>query len=139
MAAGTADVGTGITITFATATNDDWAAELLSVEHGDVERPAIDTTHLGTTGGRTFIPGNLYDPGTITCECAFLPDDPPRITHTAETITITWPLGSGGTPANTQATGFITGYTRTGSLEEKMTANVTIKVSGSITDTAETV
>jgi hypothetical protein len=55
MAAGDTDIGTGTTFTFSGFT-----MQLLSIAWDGVSRGAIDTSHMGTTGGRTKMPTDFY-------------------------------------------------------------------------------
>ena len=129
------DLGTGLSLTFGTS---GFTANLLSVNGQDISRPAIQTTHLGTTTAHTFIPGDLYDPGGVEIEFQFDPDDYPPIDQPAETITVTYPLSSGGTTAaNWAASGFMTDFSWGAPLEELMTGSATLKLSGAITPTDE--
>ena len=129
------DNGTGTTITFGTT---GFTASVTSISFEGVERPSIDTTHLGTTGGRTFIPGDLPDYGSISLDIQFDPDTMPPITAAPETITVTFPLSAGATtPATWAATGFVMGFDANAPLEELMTGTISIKISGDVTDTAE--
>ncbi len=99
MPGATVDIGTGATIVFGTS---GFTAEVMSISIDGIDRESIETTHLGTTvpaanqyGGRTYIPGDLADPGTTTIEINFNPDTLPPIGLAAETITITFPLVAG--------------------------------------------
>ena len=87
-----ADIGTGATIAFSASST---TYDLTSIEISDVSREAIDTTNLGTTVARTFIPTDLYDPGSIDIEFDYDDDNvltnTPQFSDAAETITITWP------------------------------------------------
>ena len=60
-----ADIGTGATITFGT---NAFAAQVISAKPTGIEREAFKTSHLGTTGGHTYIPGDLYEPGGLEME-----------------------------------------------------------------------
>lgn len=122
----TAAVGTGTTITF----NSGFFAEILSANWSGFERAAIDTTNFATTTARTFIPGDLYDPGEIEVELAFQPDTELPLDQAAETVTITWPDGS-----TWAGSAFMRAGSITAPLEEKMTATATLKFSGAITVT----
>jgi hypothetical protein len=123
MAAGDTDIGTGTTLTYSS-----FNMELLSVSWTGIERAAIDTSHMGTTGGRTFIPGDLYDPGEIVADVHLNSTDAPEITGNAGALTITFP------DAETwSASAFMTGFEFTDPLEDKMTATATFKATGSIT------
>lgn len=129
------DLGTGTTVTFGTSS---FTANLVSVDWDGIERASVQTSHLGTTSAHTFIPGDLYNPGEITMNIQFNPDNAPPISSAAETITVTFPLSSGGiTAANWAGTGFATGFTAGVQLEELMTGTLTVKMSGVITFTDE--
>jgi len=129
------DVGTGATFVFGTVAV---ALEITSIETSGVSREAIDVTTLATTGGRTFIPGDLYDPGEIALE-GFL--DPnlgdaliTKIGAVKETCTITFPIPAGGASGATfVASGFLTEFDTSTPLEEEMTFSATIKLSDDIT------
>jgi hypothetical protein len=103
----------------------------MNINGSDVSRPDINTTHMGTTNYQTYIPGKLVEGGAIELEINFDPDATPPITGVAETITITFPLPSGGiTPADVEFTGYINSWSWADPMEEKMTADVSIKVDG---------
>jgi len=127
MAAITPDLGHGTAIAFQSG----FLAKLLSVTWGGIERSAVETTVLDTSGGKTFMPGDNYDPGELTVEMQFDTDSAyiTALTAAAETVTITWP------DAETAAcSGFVTGF-EIGNVtnEGVMTATVTIKLTGTIT------
>lgn len=123
-----ADIGTGTTITFGTSS---FTAEIMSVNGNDITREDIDTTHMGTTNYRTFIPADLVDGGSIELEINFDPDSQPPIAGAAETITITFPLPAGqSTPADLEFSGYVNSWSWGVPNEEKMTATLTIKVDG---------
>lgn len=127
------DNGTGASVAFGSSS---FTANITAINGEGIERPAIDTTHLGTTTARTFIPGDLVDHGTLTLEIQFDPDDYPPIKLAAETITVTFPLaGSGTAAAKWEFSGFATGFDYGVPLEELMTGSLTIKVTGDITKT----
>lgn len=126
-----ADIGTGTSITFGTS---GFTGEIIGVAQSGIERPAIPTSHLGTTSSHTFMPGDLVDEGEVTLEVAYNPNTQPPIRGAAETITITFPVPSGSSNgATAQFSGFCTGWDWNAPLEEKMVANVTIKISGTVT------
>jgi len=136
-----ADIAHSTAITFSSG----FIAELTDINWSGISREAIETSHMGLAaagsgkfGNRTFLPGELIDPGTLECEIAFDPDTLPPIAGAAETVTITWPLPSGQTTAGTFAcSGFMTDFSLSAQLEgSRMTANVTIKLSGECTVTA---
>jgi hypothetical protein len=129
-----ADVGTGATVTFGTS---GLAYHILSASHGGISRASVPTSHLGTTGGMTFIPGDLYDPGTLDIEYLLRPDDDALGTEipinlAAETITLTFPTRL-GTAANVAGSGFCTDWSYGTPFEDRMTGQMSIKFSGSLT------
>ena len=136
------DVGTGTTIVFQTSS---FSAEIVDIQIGGISREAVDVTEMsdvvgaGNIGGREFIPTRLADPGELTLEVHFDPDDTPPVNLPAEVIDITFPQASGETtPTKWSATGFCTSYDAAVPLEDKMTATITIKITGDITITPAT-
>jgi len=126
-----ADQGTATTITFGTS---GFTADLLSVNGGAVTRDAIETTHMGTTTGKTFVPADIEDGGEYTMEIAFLGNLtlPTMGTAVAEAVTIDW--GGTGTGYKWGFSGFVTSTGDiSASINERMTTTLTIKVSGDIT------
>ncbi len=117
--------GHGGVLTFAGFTS-----EIVGISGPSLARDSIDTTHHGTGNNfRTFIPG-LVDPGELTIDCHFDPTETPGIDGNAAVLKITWP-DTGSTKF--QATeAFITGFDITDPIDDKMTASVTFKLSGSI-------
>lgn len=129
-------VGTGTTVAFGTTSAYD-ALQKTNFSLDGVSTPAIDTTHLGTTGGRTFIPGDLYDGGTMTFTVLADTDVPPVTVHATETITLTVPItdGSNTTAGTIAFSGFIQEYSTSFPLEDVVSHEVTVKVAGTITYT----
>ena len=129
-------IGTGTTITFGTS---GFTAQLNEVNWDGIERGAVDSTHMGTTDARTFIPTTLYDPGEIELEVAFDGDDAPPIGGAVETITVEFAKKNSGSAngARWAANGFVTGFQVTVQLEDKMMGTMTVKLSGAITFTDE--
>lgn len=129
------DVGTGTSVVFATS---GFNAYITGVSGPGSSRESIETTHLGTTGGKTFIPGDLYDGGEVSLDVMFDPSltIPMFAGQQPETITITFPVPSTLSAGATWSfAGFITDHSPTIPLEDKMTASITIKVTGNITQT----
>lgn len=137
----TVDIGTGTTLTFASFT-----AELTAINWDGITRDIIETSHLSTAvagagkiGSKTFIPGDLVDPGEISIEGHFDPDLTPPMESAAGTATITFPLPAGGlTKADWEASAIMSSFSLGVPLEDKMTFSATIKVTGEITLTAST-
>ena len=141
MAGSTVDIGHGCTVAFATTA---FTASIESITVSGVTRSAIDTSHMGTTattsggfGSRTFIPEALSDAGEMGLTIQFNPQTVVPIDLAAEQVTLTWPLVVGdSTPATWVFSGFMTGYSNEASFEDKMMADVTVKISGKVTETA---
>lgn len=134
------NVSTGLTIAAGTSS---WSAQIIDVQWSGVAREAIETSHMataaagaGTFGNRTFIPGDLSDPGELTVQFHFNPDTEPPIDQLAETWTVTIPGST--TPATWACSGFATNVDVSMPLEDKMVGTMTIKLSGSVTQTAGT-
>ena len=123
-----ADVGTSTTIAFATSS---FTAEVTNINGSDISREDIETTHMGTTVYRTFIPSRLVDGGTVEMELTFDPDVQPPIAGVSESITVTFPLVSPLTIAGKVVfTGYVNSWSWTDPLEDKLSATATIKVDG---------
>lgn len=126
-----ADVGTGVTIVFGTS---GFSADIESVNGQSIERPVVETSHMGTTTYKTFMPGDLTDPGGVEFEFHFDPDEQPPITSAAETITITFPIPTGlANGATLASSGFIASWSWGTPLEDKMVGNANVKFSGTST------
>lgn len=129
--------GTGASIAFGTSsfTND-----LISLTLPEKVREAIETTHLGTTGGKTFKPAKLKNVGVIQAEFDHNPAQADLLDGQPEQITINYPLLSGQTtPAKLQFTGFVT---QQGGeefrVDARMVTKVSMQVSGDLTYIAPT-
>ena len=124
-----ATLGTGTTITFGTSS---FTGNIINQVVGNSQsRNSIDASHMGTTGALAFIPASLYDGGEVSYDIEFdgTQDPPIDTADTAETITIDW-SGAGVTSA---FSGFLTNFEVTSPFEERMTATITVKVTGVIT------
>lgn len=119
------DTGFGTTLTWGTSS---FEAELFELTPPGASRESIDTSHMSTeSGAKTFIEADLVDWGEATFSIAFDPGEMPPIYAPPETITITFP------DATTWAfSGFVTGYEPTVPMEDKMTADLTVKVTGRV-------
>lgn len=130
------DLGTGITVVFASG----FAPEITNASMSGISREVVDTSHLGTPqagadkiGSRTFLAGDLSDPGELTIEGHFNPDTVPPIEGDSEVITINFPPNSGvTTPAKWVFNGQMTSFDWNGPLEDKMTFTATVKAVGEI-------
>lgn len=126
------EIGTGATITFSSS----FFAKIKNINWTGIERPAIDTTNMGTTTARTYVPGDLYDAGELEVEMLLAAETAAPITGAAETVTVTLPSEGAGSTSTWVASGFLTGFQWGAPLEEMQTATATIKFSGAITVTA---
>lgn len=133
MASAAVDVGTGLTITFASS----FCAQIVDMSWSGISRVSIPTSHMGTAapdptkfGNMTFMPGDLSDPGELSVELHFNPDTEPPIDQVAEAITVTY---NGG--ATWVTSGFMTNFEVGTPLEDKMTGSATLKISGNVTIT----
>ena len=129
-----ADEGSGASITFGTSGT---TINATSIQASGVAREALETTHLGTTGGyKTFIPADLKDPGEIAVTFRYNPNVQPPIS-TAETITITYPVPAGDSSGATEASsGFVSSWDPPACENDAvMDATFTVKRTGVITYT----
>ncbi len=139
------DVGFGTTIVFATT---GFTANIVGpITWSGVVRSALETTHMSTAGpganqigNRTFMPGDLVDPGTLTMPIHFNPNTNIPIHAVPETITVSYPLVTGdATRANWACSGFITDVgSITVEMDAVMTTTITVKLTGPITMTDAT-
>jgi len=128
-----ADIGTGTVVTFGTSS---WSPQSVEVDPVSFSRPALDTTHLGTTTARTYMAGDLYDGGEMTMRGHFDPAASlPPIDQAAETITIDF-SGAGAGTFEYSGTGFMTAFDATAVEENVMSFTATIKWTGAITPAA---
>jgi hypothetical protein len=127
-----ADEGTGATLTFGTT---GVTLDITSIASGGITREALETTNLGTTNAKTFIPGDLYDPGEITVQFQTNPDTQPPFTNASETVTITYPVPTGSNNGATEASSaFVTSVdVSTCEVDSIMMGSCTIKRTGAIT------
>jgi hypothetical protein len=130
------DTGTGTTIVFGTT---GFTADILSLTPSGRERGEYETTHMGTTGSKTWSPVKLIDEGSLDMAYNFDADYEPPIKLAPETVTITFPIPAGSsTGATLVGSGFLTGDSWSSELEEKMTGGATLRWAGPVTWTAST-
>lgn len=122
--------GTGATLTFGTSA---WSASITEIDLPERSRGVLDTTHLGTTGSKTYIVEQLVEEGEFSFRYQYDPEvhatEP--ISGAAETVTIT--LKSGATIS------FQGAWTKAGGASvrvgELMIGSATVKVMGAVTVT----
>lgn len=121
--------GTGTTLTFASFT-----ANLLDISGPGLSRDVVETTHMGTTVAKTFEPADLYDGGEVNATIEYDGSKNPPITGTSGAVVIDW----SGTGAGYKSTfnGFLTAFEPQAAINERMTATLTIKVTGAVTPAA---
>ena len=124
MANPTADVGTGITLTFATSS---FSCEILAVTPPGATREALDSSHQSTTTYKTFEPSSLTDWGSLEFDFNFNPAKTPPVAATAETITISYPAD-----AAWDFSGFMTAYQPGATFENVMQGHAVVKVTGAV-------
>jgi hypothetical protein len=94
MANAAVDIGTGASVVFGTS---GVVVNFTSMSLGEQSIETIDTTHLGTTGYKTLMGGDLKDPGEMTFEFQWDNEAAPAVTATAETVTVTFPTAIANT------------------------------------------
>ena len=113
-----ADTGQGATLT---VTDTGSVGAIRSMTLPEFVMEAIETTDLETEDFKTYVKGDLIEPGEITCEVIFDQTDDNLLEYdnggndetvfgVSQTITVTWPLDTetNTTNASLTGTGFIT-------------------------------
>jgi hypothetical protein len=110
-------------------------ANVISVDGMSMSRDVIDAYTMDSPTWQTFIPAEQADPGTLSCELEF--DESvtlPAVTGTATALlSISYP-GSGTT--YWQADAMLTEWSTGATIGERMTANATFRLSGTVSATA---
>ena len=138
MAAYFPDIGTGATLAFGTST---FTPQISEMSWGGIDREMVESTHLGSSNARTYLPGDLYDPGELNLSIFYEPGMDPPVNAALETITLTFPLNtaSGQASAATLAgSGALTSFSFSVPLEDMITADCSFKFSGVLTWTSAT-
>ena len=129
MAVGDPQLGTGVTIALA-APSAAFFAKVLSIDWSGISRATVGTSHMATAASaHTFMPGDLYDPGSISVEMIFnsTTNALTPLVAVAGTVVVTFD------DAKTwSSSGFMTGFGITARNEELITASATIKLTGAI-------
>ena len=121
-------LGTGLVVTFSAATG--FLANALSLSHDGMEVDDVETTTLATTGGKTFQPGDLLNPGEVEIGLAFDPAvDPPILTQPSPTgnLVIVYPGGAGG---QWSCGAYMKSFAITAELEQRIEARARFKLTG---------
>jgi len=102
----TGDTGNGATLALGTTGA---VGNVRNIGEIAKELGKIETSHLGTTGQKTYIPDDLEEPGEVEFEVEWTTTTTLPSTGVVETLTITYPKRTGeATAANHAGTGFIT-------------------------------
>lgn len=112
--------------------------EITSVSVDGISTEDMDVSHLGTTGFRDYIPGDLKEGGTITVEHLTDLDAPVLPVHVTETITFTQPITTAGntTAGDMAFPGYVNNVSWKQVNEDAVKGTYTIKVAGDVTFTA---
>lgn len=135
-----ADQGFGTTITFNSSL---LTGQITGVGFSGMAREALDTTVMDSTNGwMTFIPSDLRDAGELSVDIKFNPHTKlaaikTALTSAAESITVTFPVPTGGSSGATWVcSGFMTSFDCTDEMASIITGTVGIKFTGEPTLTA---
>lgn len=112
-------------------------ANVLDITPPGVSRDGIDVTDRDSAGGwGEFIPSSVKDPGEVSFDVNYQPAVHDVLldqfdTQDVSNWLVTWPDG-----ATWGFTGFLTGFETDAPHDDKLSASITIKVSGQLTRTA---
>lgn len=116
------DVGTGSIATFAESGAPD--LKITSFNLDGQEKVVVDSSDMSTTGFRKKVFGRLTEPGALSMNINFDPEDPPVLGDWGA-ITVTFPSG-----ATLSGTGQITSFTMDDPMEELITGTVVFSFDG---------
>jgi predicted secreted protein len=108
-------------------------AKVTSLSAPSLSMDTVDSTHMGSTGGWREAISGLKDPGEVTVELNFIPDDASQLellnrfsAGTLDNYRITYPDGTNAWPFK----GYVTSFEPEFEVNEIVKATVTIKLSG---------
>lgn len=120
----------------------DYDVEILGVSQSGTTVPVVDKTHLGTTGARIKLMGDLKDWGTMEVEFHLDPDKLDTMKTAlglAQTMTLTFKTVTGETVGATYAgSGALSEHNFDIPLEDKIIGNYTLTWLGDVTATDAT-
>lgn len=116
------DIGTGIIVSFVAAA----LGEIVDVGLPESEVVTVDTSHHGTVGGKTYIPGDLIENGELKVDMALVAGAL-LVVGTVGEVIITFPDATVWT-----FSGICQKNSPTAPLEETAINSVIFKVSGNI-------
>lgn len=109
-------------------TLDNFTAKKVQINIGDASVEDLETSYMGqASAARTYVPSDLYDPGTISGSAFFDPDTYPPVGDEDASISISWPDGSTWSFA-----GYMKSFSVTGERDSLLMMDFSIKVSGEI-------
>lgn len=100
--------------------------ELLEISPNLWNFESLETTQLSSQNARSYIPSDLFDPGTISATYHFDPSVDPSPATGVQSHVITWPDGTTYT-----VDGFMTSFAPTANFDI-MTTTMEIKLTGDI-------
>lgn len=123
------DKGTGVTVAF-----DSYITTIRNASWSGISREVEDVSTTATTGGKDFEVSDLYDPGELSAQILFDPDDVPDIlvsgARTPISTVVTWSDAAGTTwTANAFMTALAPSF---GDLDTRVVCDVTLKFSGDV-------
>ena len=134
MAHTNAQIGHGTTITFASGL----FANIIDLDWSGISRAAVDSSHMGTTGGKTFVAGATYNPGSLSATIQLDDSTASLSTHAIGVLMVaaaeacTVDFGS----AAYSGTAFATDMGYATADEDIITQPITLKFSGDIATVA---
>ena len=129
------DLGTGASVSFSSGS----IGAIRSITMPEIAIEDIESSHLGTTNYKTFLGGDLADPGEASFEIVWDPEsDALHTLGTPDVMTVTWPVSvSGQTAASFVADGYFKSDKLPDlNLEELQVGNATFKLNGEDTEPA---
>ena len=134
------DIGTGATLT---TSGTSWNARITEMQWSGISREHVETTHLGSSDARTYLPGDLYDPGELSLSIQYEPGNEPQglTSATQQEWTLNFPLNAAqgqATAATLHGTASVSEFSFGVPLEDVITGDVTFKFSGPLTWTSAT-
>ena len=121
-------LATGITISWESG----FLGEIIDVTPFNETRNMINVSHQGTTNAHIFTVAKLVDWGEATFNIMFDPGLTPPVNDDFSAMVITFPDGE-----TELFSGAMSGYSPTGTLDDKMTATVIVKISGAVSMTED--
>jgi hypothetical protein len=122
------DVGTGTTVTFGSL-----IGEITNISGPSLSVETFDTSSMDSTAWKSFIAGDLNDPGEVELEIFHEATATIPAIGSAATLIIFW---GGGAVNDWSGSAIMTGYEPTAPLEGLMTATIKFKMTGIVTTPA---